>query len=254
MVDEIIHTGGSRTQTELMDQINSKLSQTMPWDSNAPPIAGSTGIHNQGIELKRRPLDTGAGDARTDGMTLLGQMAAGDGVPLHWRGRTDAMQNRATARETERPWLESMQRYQTFWKDIIRDMVWIVLDASGSDFNPDIVAEAEIFMQSPFVIYPDEAADAINSITTAAQAGTVDYSIAQAAIEIIVGLVLTTYGTSNVRDIFDNAKEQTQEQPNEEMQAILDVAKSAVDNFQEGKADPDQVIEYLYSVLQEIIG
>ena len=248
MVDEIIHTGGSRVQSDLMASIASTLSQTMPYDNNAPPTAGSTGIHNQGIELKRRPLTTGAGDAQDDGIQFIGQLVASDGVPAMWRGRTDAAQNRAVARELERPWLEQMQRYQTFWTDIFRDMVIIVVrnaNDSVTDYSSDV------FMQSPYAAYPDEIAPAMSSLTSASTAGAIDPNVARVSNEIFAGLMLTTYGVDNVDEIFENAKFEGDNETSTEAQAILDVAKDAVQNFREGDVNPDGVIEWLYATLQE---
>lgn len=250
MVDEIIHKGGSRVQSQLIDQIASTLTSTMPFDSNSPPVAGSTGVHNDALEIRRRPLTTGAGDAQMDGITLLGQVSAGDYLPSHWRGRPDAMQNRATAREVERPWLEAMQRYQTFWADIFTDILRIVLNATGKEYAD---YTAEVYMQSPFVMYPDEAADAITSISGAAEKGTLSYEIATVSIEIIVALVLTTYGINNVRELFNSVKQQPQERTIDS-EAILKVSKLAVDGFREGEHPAGQVIDYLYSVVQELIG
>ena len=242
-VDEMIHKQGSRKNSEIINQIASTLSSINYSDTNPPPAAGSTLVHNDAIDVKRRPLTTGAGDAQTDGMTLLGQVSAGDVLPLHWRGRPDAMQNRATAREQERPWLEAMQRYQTFWKDVFGDMVEIVLIASGKKFSE---LGAEVEMQSPFVIDPEEAAAAIDAINGAATAGTLAYEVAEKAVEVILVLLLTTYGISNTDEILEKEPESVATEPEKK------AAAGIIKKMNDGEVEPAQVAEYFYSIISGI--
>jgi hypothetical protein len=82
-------------------------------------------------EFQRKPLTTGAGDAQTDGMTILGQAAMGlGGMPSMWLGRPDAMQNRATAEATLLPTMREWGLYQLLWRGVFGDMAKIVLSAA----------------------------------------------------------------------------------------------------------------------------
>lgn len=88
-------------------------------------------VHNDMLEFQRKPLTTGAGDAQTDGMTILGQAAMGlGGMPSMWLGRPDAMQNRATAEATLLPTMREWALYQLLWRGVFEDMAEIVLSAA----------------------------------------------------------------------------------------------------------------------------
>jgi hypothetical protein len=63
-------------------------------------------------------------------MALLSEYAAGVALPPFLLGRTDTMQNRATADTSLQPTLRAWNRYQTFWASIFTDLCNYVLDCA----------------------------------------------------------------------------------------------------------------------------
>ena len=98
-------------------------------ETNPPPGAGSERWINDVIESRRLNMSTGAQDAATDSMLLLGQVATGMGLPGFMLGRTDMLQNRATAEIAMRPTLRIWNSYQLLWRDVFTDLFNLVLDA-----------------------------------------------------------------------------------------------------------------------------
>ena len=126
-VDEIIHKGGSRVQDRIERKFNS-LTPTLGYEGNPMPPAGSPMVHSDDITVNRRPFATGAADTQKDKFAILSLFSAGTGIPPHWLGNPDAMQNKAVADSTELPFHQQAQRYQIFWTDVFVDIVHIVLD------------------------------------------------------------------------------------------------------------------------------
>jgi len=190
-VDEVIHQGGSRAQAAIEAKFASTLSTTnYGWDTNPPPAAGSTLVHNPNIEVKRRPLDTAAGDAEADGQMLAGQVSVGSGIPLHWMGWPQALANRATAREMARPWNEQLQRYQLMWADAFRDMVEIV----GSNAREFEDYAAQVSLESPLDVEVEELTAGIGAVTGAMGIGAVDGKLGTAANNAMVDRLLLALG------------------------------------------------------------
>jgi len=75
------------------------------------------------------PLNTGGGDAKSDGDALLLMAGIGGGVYPHWMGAGDAYRL-ATAQSMEQPLKRQFSMYQKFWSAQFRDMVRIVLWSS----------------------------------------------------------------------------------------------------------------------------
>jgi len=120
--------GGSRAVDAIKNFFASSLqSSSTDWERNPPAAPGSTLATNSAVDMKQYPLTTGAGDAQIDGMTLASQAGVGMGIPPHLLGRPDAMQNRATAKETLGPLMRQLERYQVFWSSVFRDIVDFVL-------------------------------------------------------------------------------------------------------------------------------
>ena len=120
--------GGSRAVDAIKNFFASSLqSSSTDWERNPSAAPGSTLATNSAVDMKQYPLTTGAGDAQIDGMTLASQAGVGMGIPPHLLGRPDAMQNRATAKETLGPLMRQLERYQVFWSSVFRDIVDFVL-------------------------------------------------------------------------------------------------------------------------------
>jgi hypothetical protein len=130
-VNKLKVKGGSRA----VDAMQARMSQipntqgvldgSKEWVPNAP----GTFVQNSAADLERMPLSTGAGDAKTDGESLLLMAGLGGGLFPHWLGAGDAYRL-ATATAMETPLLREFDRYQRFWASHFRRMVRIVLWAN----------------------------------------------------------------------------------------------------------------------------
>ena len=98
-------------------------------ETNPPSGAGSELWINDAIERTRMNMSTGAQDAATDSMLLIGQVATALGLPAFMLGRTDMLQNRATAETAMQPTLRIWNGYQLLWRDVFTDLFNMVLDA-----------------------------------------------------------------------------------------------------------------------------
>ena len=231
-----------------MNQFASALSRTAPYDSNASAASGSLLVHNKAVEFKRRPLDTGAGNGEKDILLMLGQLAASDNIPLHWRGYQQGSPNRATAKETERPWLEAMQRYQSFWRDVYSDLVETVLGAAVKYGGKNIQTfEAEISFASPFMMDANEMASMVDSITNAAVNGTVDFAMAKRANEAIMTIALSSFGVDDPLNVIE--PDTANETPAVEYNNGIDIVSTAYESYQSGKISKDEMVEYLVTQL-----
>ena len=112
-------------------------------------------------------------------------------------GFTQMLQNRAVARETNRPFIEQMERYQEFWADVFHDMVEITL-RFAEQYNKKYqsgfeTTEVEVTFESPLLIPADEIAAAIKAITDSANAGVCDAGVAQRAVDWLVSMINKTF-------------------------------------------------------------
>ena len=119
--------GGSRGVAAVQRAFASTIGAN-GYETNPPAGAGSTLVTNEAVDWSRLPMASGASDARVDGMALLSEYAAGVSLPPFLLGRTDTMQNRATADTSLRPTLRAWNRYQTFWGSVFTDLCNYVLD------------------------------------------------------------------------------------------------------------------------------
>jgi hypothetical protein len=246
-------------------------------DPNAPPASGSYLVHNDALTVNRRPLTTGAGDARIDGATILGNVVASDYLPLHWRGRPDAMQNRATAREQERPWLEAMQRYQTFWIDVLKDLSQIVFMAHnqyGSGKISDM--SVEVVMQSPFQVDISEGAEVLTAIATAVSNSTLAHEPGVESTFQVVARILAAIGVDDPYDLLTDEQGDVimPDEPEDEpptTDAVVDpdepsvdsdipdaqpaevdvTLKNVIDNYEAGNVSKVDTIQFLLGALGE---
>lgn len=244
-VDEVIHAGGSRATDAIASRFASSLSSSA-WgtDTNPPPPAGSTLIHNKAVEVSRRPLTTGAMDAEADGQMLAGQVSAGTGMPLHWMGWPQALANRATAREMARPWNAQLGRYQGMWVTVFQALVEIVAmvatEATGQVFED---VGATVTLQSPVDVQLDEIGQAMEALTSAASAGIVDGELAVEAAQKLVEQLLLVLG------IVLEQEEQEPEEPPEgeeiEIASLQAVMSLALERMGEGLISAEDFSRWL---------
>jgi len=129
-VEEFKAKTGQRGIEAMAQMRQSALMNTGTYmETNPPAGAGSERWINDVITSKRLDMGTGAQDAATDSMLLLGQVATGMGLPAFMLGRTDMLQNRATSETAMRPTLRIWGQYQMLWEDVFADLFNLVLDA-----------------------------------------------------------------------------------------------------------------------------
>ena len=196
-VDELTHAGGSRAQDAIEAKFQSALDRNTYLDTNPSAPAGSTLVHNKALEVARRPLTTGAGDAMSDGQLFAGQVSAGTGIPLHWMGMPQALANRATAREMARPWNEQLERYQTMWSDVFQDMVEIVGENTEREYED---YTADISLQSPLGVDVEDIAEGMSAITEAFGVAAIDPDLAVEANNKLTERMLVALGIPRALD------------------------------------------------------
>lgn len=162
--------------------------------------------------MERRPLTTGAGDAQTTVNMVVGQVSSATKVPAHWMGWPGALQNRATARETSRPFVEQLERYQQFWADVFRDMVEVTL-AFAEKYNPEYAGgfetvEADVSFESPQLIPAEEIASIVTAITNAVMNGVADAAQGANVVNWLIKLSLVSLGAQNVTSILEPAQQE----------------------------------------------
>lgn len=134
--EELMVQGGSRAVQAIAQSLRSGLQTGSGYyETNPPPGAGSIDVHNAGYERRRLDQSTGASDAQVDSMIIHGQGATGAGIPSFLLGRTDSMQNRATAEATLGPTIRQWERYGLQWSLVFEDMYNLVLD-SAEQYGP----------------------------------------------------------------------------------------------------------------------
>lgn len=242
-VDEITHSAGSRATDAIASTFNSTLgSNQWGYDTNPAPPAGSTMVHNQAVEVARRPLTTGAGDAMGDGQMFASQVSVGSNIPLHWLGWPQALSNRATAREMKLPWVEQLNRYQRLWQQAFIDMVEIVgVNAGGFE-----TYAAEVNLQAPLDVNLDEVARSMTAITGAMGGGAVDTEQAVEANNKLVELTLQVLGIPAPVDDGEPV-----EDPDTEERSLLELLEMVKDNVADGRLDAAQGLDF---VMREVAG
>jgi len=261
-VDEVITKSGSRGVDAIAAKFASTLTSASGWQERNPsPAAGSVLTHNDALSVERRPLTTGAGDAQTTAGLVVSQASASTKIPPHYMGFTQMLQNRAVARETNRPFIEQMERYQEFWADVFHDMVQITL-MFAERYNKRYSAgfettEVEVSFESPLLIPVDEIAAAIKAITDSVSAGVADPAAAQRAVDWLVAMTLVSLGARNVARILEpeegeeSAPEkrgpEVPEGPAEMAERITAVLRA---NAEEGSTDWQSVAEW---ALDEVV-
>lgn len=138
VLDEYTTDTGSRGVEALRSQLASTLARGS--ETNPPPGAGSARVQNKAVTSKRLSQSTAAGDAAIDSMMLLAQVATGLQLPAFILGRTDMLQNKATAEVAMRPTLRAWNRYQLLWKSVFEDIYTIVMMGYAEHGNGPVVS------------------------------------------------------------------------------------------------------------------
>jgi hypothetical protein len=246
-VDKLKVQGGSRVVDQLQASLTSSLtsSGTNRLETNSPPVAGSTWIENQMLDRSRMPLGTGAGDDQKSTMIVLGQGSAGTQVPLGWMGRPDSWQNKAVADVSVIPFNEAMQRYQTWWASVFRDIARIVLTQSGAGLTEEQM-EVDVTLDTLLTINIDELIEVVNATITAAEKLVIPTEVADSIVSAALQMALTKFGIADAEAIVTPEPAQ----PTEAMERILAMVR---DNLRDGTATPQAVAEFALAELLEVM-
>lgn len=100
------------------------------YDSNPPPVAGSTVVENESSTLEWVKTDTGGPAALADERILRMMVGSGmGGIPNHYFG-DEANANLATATAMELPLLKMYEGWQKWLADIVSDLITFTLETA----------------------------------------------------------------------------------------------------------------------------
>ena len=129
--EDIETKGGSRAVDYVNTILQSGYATGAQSETNPAPPVSTPFVHNEAIKRQRLSLGTAAGDAQVDGMVLLSYAGLSGGIPPHWLGRPDMMQNRAVAQELLRPVMKQWVRYQRMWANFFEQLCrWVLRQAA----------------------------------------------------------------------------------------------------------------------------
>jgi len=246
-VDKVKVQGGSGVLGQMEASLTSSLtsSGTSRQETNAPPVAGSTWLENQMVDRSRFPMGTGASDDQKSTMIVLGQGSAGTQVPLGWMGRPDSWQNKAVADVSVIPFNEAMQRYQTWWASVFRDMARIVLTQSGAELAEEQM-EVDVTLDTLLTINMEELIAVVEATVMAAEKFVIPAKVADSVVSAALRMALTKFGIADAEAIV------TPEAPQatEVMERILSMVR---DNLRDGTATPQDVAEFAVAELFEVM-
>ena len=262
---QLVAKGGSKGVAKAKDKLQSTLGITTGVEGNPSPVTASAFIGTEGTKLE--PLKTaGATTKAEDGRRLLLMVSAATGIYEHYFG-DPSTGNLATAKSMERPMELMFKDRQTFWADVMHDILQFVVDQSAKapsgkipgrvtvdDYGENIVVlgndieneEAEL-RGEPIdrhidVMFPDILEkDIVQKIDAIVKAATLDGKAPANTLELkhITRLLLLALGEDDVDEIihrmFPNEgdgegpiKTEPEPDPNEMMAEALRELREAV--------------------------
>lgn len=230
--DIVTMDGGSRLLGQAKNSLQSGLMTSGSlMDTNAPPLAGSDWLQNEGVSREWQERDTEAQSARFDARLIAGQLSVGAGPPLHWMGFPDALNNRATADEIRLPWIAQINRLHIFWLDLFTEMGQVVLTIQG------IEGAVQVMLDTPSFVSVDDITASIDSIGKQVQAETMDTAAGAVALDALAQVLLLKLG---IEGSFGN------ETPGEAESVYNKIIKSA-------SGDNADMAEFLIGELKDIL-
>lgn len=159
--------GGSRAVDSVRRTLASAFQYGGTSETNPPPVAGSSEVHNRAVDVTDLPMSTGAGDAKNDGEMFAWMAGLAGGVFPHYLGLGDAYRL-ATATAMEVPIQQQFSLYRNQLGAMLRKMVRIVLryqekyngatyESYNVDVSTDRLVEADLTATSEAVgrVYRD---------------------------------------------------------------------------------------------------
>ena len=153
--------GGSRAVDAVRRTLASAFQFGGTSETNPPPVAGSSEVHNRAVDVTDLPMSTGAGDAKSDGEMFAWMAGLAGGVFPHYLGLGDAYRL-ATATSMEVPLNMQFSLYRNQLGAMLRKMVRIVLqyqeryngaayESYDVDVSTDRLVEADLQQTSEAV-------------------------------------------------------------------------------------------------------
>jgi hypothetical protein len=207
------HSGGSRQQRSLIDDVASNLSRTQLTDTNPPAGAGSSEFLNKAIDASDLPMSTGASDAKTDNEMFAWVALLGTGLFPTSAGLDTARW--ATALEMDKAQSMLFTGYQTFWSAQWRKMVKIVLsfqEWAGQGAYEDKSAEVstDTFSLADFPAVAKTIGLLVkDAITPMIDNGTIPAEAGREIEATLLRINLQALGVSNAQEMTDAKKWQT---------------------------------------------
>lgn len=199
---KVKHKGGSRTTDDLKSALESTFVQSgYGTDRNPPAPAGTTWLENQQASLEfNNPMRTGATEWQSGTMLLAGQMVAGDGLPMAYRGRPDSMQNRAVAEVTTIPWDQQTARYAGLWIDTLQEWVEIIaafaVGFGGEAPYQTLTADVSADRPSTLSTTTEDLINALTTVDVATVNATLPPDEGQQAADTLLRLILGRFGAT----------------------------------------------------------
>jgi hypothetical protein len=265
---KISHSGGSRAGEALRTTMQTALTATSSsYDANPPPVAGSTWIGNEAVDLEKlHNIGTAAGDAKNDGEAMLLMAGLSGGVYPHWMGAGDAYRL-ATATSMEGPMLRQFSRYQQFWSAQFRKMVRIVLQAYEK-YNPATFETYDAEVSTDRLVEAD-----LEVITSALsrffkdvigpqiEAGTIDQDAVKAMSAATSRIVLQALGVAEADEIasdeaFGVGVEVEPEPEEEEPEPVLpeELMLAVRERYEAGESTAEALVDWALVTLAEMTG
>lgn len=249
-------TGGSRGVAAVKNKLgtgysSSTLSSTGYTDPNPPPVAGSSGIHNDMIKMTDLPMTTGAGDADADNKVISWFALIGTGLFPTTAGLDTSRW--ATAVAMDKTQAAQWAQYQTFWACQFKKMVEIVLLAAEKwgnvtfdDKGCTVSIDTLSLVDFPGVVTP--ISQLLGNLNTLKSGGILED---QAARQIIKGMfkpVLSALGTDKIDEILsdellgilDEKQRKELKQEQEEAKKAMAAIQPKPPETEEPKEEPDE--------------
>lgn len=204
---EDFKVSGSGTAVDRIRSQLAALNKTVTGSGTTYDSPGGGGggyfVSNDQIERTRRSLQTGAGDAKTDGEALYWMAGLGLGHFPHYGGQGDAYRL-ATATSMELPLLHQWQRYQEWWASVWRDVVNLILSqyAAYAPTDPQYqTMEIDITTDGVIKVDIQQIGSVIESIMEALDVGALGLDDAERVVTQLIISALNTLGVANVDEI-----------------------------------------------------
>lgn len=262
-VDKLRVKSGSRGVSAIASKFRTTAAGSSGYtDTNPPPAAGSMFASNDAVDLERLPMATGASDAQITTGLLVSMLSNCTKIPPHWSGFPQIAQNRATAKESNRPFVEQMQRYQKFLADVFQDLVEVTLMFAseygkhrGADFSE---VESSVTFESPEIADLPAIAVAIKTIGDGLGNGTIEAAEGERALKWLVRLYLVTLGARDVESIVGEPEGSAEEGPEggpdvpPEVQGTMEGAVLlSAKMYAAGQIGFNDLMEYLHEVAED---